>query len=165
MMLGSSYKVYMQFFNWASSLAGGCSSPCRVPPRLLGDREKTSRYLLAASLIYCYFSQVFHMNGCPLSLFPPTFSPLLNTNIRRQIPLRLTLPANRSTTSTFCLLFNHISLLGGTSQGRPDPSKDPRRRQRFLPPPPTLFPAGVIFAPHTLPFATPPPLPAGLLAF
>jgi hypothetical protein len=91
--VGMELQVYIQFFNWASSLAGVVRSPVvsLLPRSVVGRERRTSRYLLAASLLYCDFPPGIHLNGRPPSP-SPTFSPLLNIIIKRQIPLRLTSP-------------------------------------------------------------------------
>lgn len=167
-MLGSSYKCTCNFSIGLLRWQGGVRVPLVVS--LLGcwdtgkNVEVSSRRLINILLLLPSLS---HERVSSLSIPLPRSLRFLDINIRRQIPPAPHFADHRSTTSTFCLLFNHITLLGGTSQGRPDPSRDPRRRQRFLPPPPTLFPAGVIFCTTHPPVRNPstPPGSLGLLGF
>jgi hypothetical protein len=145
-MLGFSYKCTCNMiFQLGFSLAGvwswspvvsllGCCE--RGLPQVRGIFSRSRSYLATSP-------QAFTWTCPPFPSSAPTFYPLLFNIDIKEANSPAPHFANRSTTSTSGLLFPHLTLLGGTpihSQGRPDPKRDPRRRQRFLPPPPTLFP-------------------------
>jgi hypothetical protein len=162
----------MQFFNWAFRWQGGCcplSYPSEFSAVERQDWASGSRYLLAVPLISCYFPRSLHLSDALSLPFPLPGSIRFLISISggkfpcaslRQPFHDLHIPLTAS------LLFIHLTLLDGTdyihSQGRPDPTRDPRRRQRFLPPP-TLFPAGVIL--HHTPSRSQPLHPSSSLAW
>jgi hypothetical protein len=65
--VGWSYKCTYNFsiglLRWQ-----GLFVPLSSPSSVVGRERRTSRYLLAASLLYCDFLPGIHLNGCPLSI-------------------------------------------------------------------------------------------------